>query len=301
MTDLTWRPDSPGAVTEIRPLLRAVAEVDGRPEVPADGPLAREFRGGEHLLATDGVELVGYAHLDTDGDAFGRQVAEVLVRPDARRRGVGGRLVEAVLARAAAGVRFWAHGDHAGAARIAARHGLGRVRELLTMRLDLAVATLPEPTWPAGVRVRAFEPGRDEAALVEVNRRAFDWHPEQGALTVADVEATEAEPWFDPAGLFLAVDERDEVLGFHWTKVHGRGPDAVGEVYVVGVDPRAQGGGLGKALTLVGLTHLRSLGLLTVILYVESDNAPAVAVYGRMGFTRSDADIQYARADAHGS
>ncbi|SES26283.1 mycothiol synthase [Actinokineospora terrae] len=305
MTDLTWRPDSPDAAAELRPLLRAVAEVDGRPEVAADGPLPREFRGGEHLLATDGVELVGYAHLDTDGDSFGRQVAEVLVRPDARRRGVGSALVDAVIARAAEGTRFWAHGDHPGAARIAGSRGLSRVRELLTMRIDLAAAELPEPVWREGVRVRTFEPGRDEAAVVEVNKRAFDWHPEQGSLTVADVEATEAEPWFDPAGFFLAVAADDALLGFHWTKVHSGGVGAkgreggrIGEVYVVGVDPGAQGGGLGKALTLAGLAHLRALGLGEVILYVESDNAPAVAVYSRLGFTRSAADVQYARAEA---
>ncbi|MBM7770695.1 mycothiol synthase [Actinokineospora baliensis] len=295
MTDLTWRPDSPEAVAELRPLLRAVAAVDGRPEVAEEGPLPREFRGGEHLLATDGVELVGYAHLDTGGDSFGRQVAEVLVRPDARGRGVGSALVDAVLARAADGVRLWAHGDHPAAVKIADKHGLSRVRELLTMRLDLSDAGLAEPVWREGVRVRAFEPGRDEAAVVEVNARAFDWHPEQGSLTVADVEATEAEPWFDPAGFFLAVDARDRVLGFHWTKVHS---GQVGEVYVVGVDPDAQGGGLGKALTLVGLRHLAALGVPEIILYVEADNTPAVGIYSRLGFTRSAADVQYARAEA---
>ncbi|WP_026423193.1 mycothiol synthase [Actinokineospora inagensis] len=308
MTDLTWRPDTPGVAAEIRPLLLAVAAVDGRPEVPESG-LAREFRGGEHLLATDGIELtgsaggaelVGYAHLDTEGDSFGHQVAEVVVRPDARRRGIGSALVDAVLARADDGVRFWAHGDHPGAVRIAELRGLSRVRELLTMRLDLSTADAGgpgAPVWPDGVRVRAFEPGRDEAAVVAVNRAAFAWHPEQGALTVADVEATERESWFDPAGFFLAVDTSDRVLGFHWTKVH---PGRIGEVYVVGVDPAAQGSGLGKALTLIGLRHLRALGLPEVMLYVESDNAPAVALYSRMGFTRSVADSQYARADAKG-
>ncbi len=292
MSELTWHPDAAATpvLERVRPLLLAARAADGRPEVPAEGPLPREFRGGEHLLAVEGGELVGYAHLDTDGDSFGRPVAEVVVRPAARRRGVGTALVEAVLARAADGVRVWAHGDHPGAARVAERLGLGRVRELLTMtlRFDHEPAA---PVWPDGVTVRAFEPGRDEAALVEVNRAAFDWHPEQGSLSVADVEAAEAEPWFDPAGLFLAVDADDRLLGFHWTKVH---PGAVGEVYVVGVDPRAQGGGLGKALTLVGLAHLRALGVPSVILYVESDNAPAIAVYRKLGFTRSAADVQYA-------
>ncbi|WP_436492756.1 mycothiol synthase [Actinokineospora sp. HUAS TT18] len=289
MAYLSWRSDA-----DPRSLLLAVAAVDGRPEVTAEGPLPREFRGGEHLVATVGDDTVGYAHLDTQGDAFGRQVVEAFVHPDHRGEGVGTELVRAVLDRATPGARFWSHGDHPAAAAIAAKAGLVKVRELLMMRLDLAGVDLPEPKWPAGVRVRTFVPGQDEAALVEVNRRAFDWHPEQGALTVADVEATEREAWFDPAGFFLAVDAADRVLGFHWTKVH---PGGEGEVYVVGVDPAAQGGGLGKALTLAGLRHLVGLGLSEVILYVESDNGPAVAVYQGLGFERAEAHVQYSTVD----
>ena len=52
----------------------------------------------------------------------------------------------------------------------------------------------------------------------------------------------------------MAVDEHTgALLGFHWTKVHSAD---LGEVYVVGVDPAAQGRGLGATLTLVGLHHL---------------------------------------------
>jgi mycothiol synthase len=188
-------------------------------------------------------------------------------------------------------LRLWSHRDHTAAARLAETHDLARVRELLLMSLDNSV-TLPEPRWRDGVRVRAFVPGRDEEAMVAVNKRAFDWHPEQGLLTVADVGATEKEPWFDPAGFFLAVDDQDTVIGFHWTKVHG---DNTGEVYVVGVDPDAQGGGLGTALTLAGLHHLRARGVRETILYVESDNRPAVAVYTRLGFTLTYTNVAYQR------
>ncbi|UVS82462.1 mycothiol synthase [Actinokineospora sp. UTMC 2448] len=293
--DLTWLDEIDPAL--LREFLRAVRAADGRPRVDPDAALPHEFRGGRHVVAADGDRLLGYGHLDTGGDAFGRQVAEVLVHPEARGRGLGTALVAEIRAHAPADVRFWAHGDHPGAARIAERLGLSRVRELWQMRMEFG-EPLPAPVWPDGVSVRAFVPGQDEDAVVAVNKRAFDWHPEQGALTAADVIATEAEAWFDPAGFFLAVDSADRVLGFHWTKVH---PDGTGEVYVVGVDPAAQGGGLGRALTLAGLAHLREQGRRTVILYVESDNAPAVAVYRRLGFTRSDADIQYAAVPPNGA
>jgi mycothiol synthase len=145
---------------------------------------------------------------------------------------------------------------------------------------------------PDGVTLRSFVPGRDEAAVVYVNHRAFSWHPEQSAMSIEDVRQKEEQPWFDPAGFLLAVDADERLVGFHWTKTHTA---ELGEVYVVGVDPDAQGGGLGKAITLAGLAHLRDAGLTEVMLYVESDNAAALAVYSRLGFTRWDSDVQYAR------
>jgi mycothiol synthase len=178
------------------------------------------------------------------------------------------------------------------------------VRRLLRMRRALDGA-LPQAQLPSGVRLRTFVVDRDEQAVVDVNRRAFSGHPEQGRMTVADVRAREAEPWFDPAGFLLAVDEADQLLGFHWTKTHGQPSQRdestgavereVGEVYVVGVDPAAQGGGLGSALTLAGLHHLHARGLRSVMLYVEGDNDAAVRVYEKLGFARWDADVQFAR------
>jgi len=185
---------------------------------------------------------------------------------------------------------------------VAARAGLTAQRELWRMRRDLDVP-LPDLQLADGVRIRSFEPGADEAELLRVNNAAFAWHPEQGGWTLDDVAEREAEPWFDPKGVLLAVDVTapQHVLGFHWTKVHAAGTgeaDAtapVGEVYVLGVDPAAQGRRLGPALTLAGLAHLRDLGLGAVVLYVEADNAAAVRLYRDLGFERFSADVSYRR------
>ena len=103
-----------------------------------------------------------------------------------------------------------------------------------------------------------------------------------------------AEPWFDPAG-FLLADRDGALLGFHWTKVHGLEPhdgdhdhDPIGEVYVLGIDPDAQGLGLGAALTRAGLRYLRGRGLSQVMLYVDESNARAVELYQRAGFRPVD-------------
>jgi mycothiol synthase len=297
MLNAVWA-DELTAVDEarVRALLLAAREADGRPEVEAAGSLPSEFRGGRHLLADVDGELVGYAHLDTSGDSFGRQVAELFVHPAHRRHGFGTAMVKSLPRE---NLRVWAHGDNPAAGWIAESAGLSRARELLILHADVKDADWPEPTPRDGVTLRAFVPGQDEQAVIDVNARAFDWHPEQGALTVDELRAEESEAWFDPEGFFLA-EEAGKVVGFHWTKVHPADPksfggEPVGEVYVVGVDPSAQGGGLGRALTLVGLRYLRDQGLGQVILYVEGDNKAALKLYERLGFTRYSVDVQYSR------
>jgi mycothiol synthase len=173
--------------------------------------------------------------------------------------------------------------------------GFTVARSLWQMRRSL-YAPLPAPTLPDGVFVRTFRAGTDDAAWLALNARAFATHPEQGRWTEQDLAHRLAEPWFDPAGFFLAVRAPERLVGFHWTKVHGAGAhghEPIGEVYVVGVDPDEQGHGLGRALTLVGLQHLRGSGLASVLLYVDEDNTAAIRLYTDLGFTRWDVDVMF--------
>ena len=155
---------------------------------------------------------------------------------------------------------------------------------------------------PAGVKLRPFRPGDDDEAWVALNAAAFAEHPDQGRWTINDLHVRLHEPWFDAAGFLLAEREADGVLlGFHWTKTHGgsggephaHGP--IGEVYVLGVAPAAAGTGLGSALTLAGLRHLRGLGLDQAMLYVDESNTRAVALYERLAFTRWSTDASFRR------
>jgi mycothiol synthase len=247
------------------------------------------------VVHDDDGALTGYAHLDTRSpDAAS---GHIVVRPEARRRGAGRELLRAISDQASeTPLRVWAHGDLEAARAFAASEGWRRVRELRKMVLPVSTS-VAEPRLPDGVDVRTFRPGEDEDAWVAVNAAAFAHHPEQGRMTADDLRAREAQPWFDPEGFFLA--ERDgRVVGSHWTKIH-TDPDQPdgpqhGEVYVVGVHPDEQGSGLGKALTLIGVRYLRDKGL-DVVLYVDGDNAAAVAVYERIGFTVASVDVMYER------
>jgi mycothiol synthase len=231
------------------------------------------------------------------------------VHPALRRRGFGAALLDRVLEVAgSAPLSVWAHGDLPGSAELLSSRGFARHRVLLQMRLhfkdtDLAgVDPAPQPMLPDGVSVLPFRPGRDEEAWLRVNARAFATHPEQGSWTPDDLMLREKEPWFDADGFLLAwqgdPDDGGVLLGSHWTKVHLPGDVAeepVGEVYVLGIDPDAQGMRLGTALTDLGLAHLRSRGLGEVLLYVEEENAAAVRLYEGRGFRRFSVDVSWRR------
>ncbi|TWE18915.1 mycothiol synthase [Kitasatospora atroaurantiaca] len=278
-------------------IISAAAVSDGRQAVSEQGRLrlkAREPRQGVvHLLQRAADQAVGYAQLELPaaGEAGQRGkagTAELTVAPDHRGRGLGRQLIDALIAEADGPVEFWAHGGHPAARHLADAYGAELVRELRQMR---RTADAPEqPPLPEGVTVRTFRPGEDDAEWLRLNALAFAHHPEQGSWTEQDLADRIAEPWFDPAGFFLAT-RGDRLVGFHWTKVH---PEGLGEVYVVGVDPAEQGSGLGRALTAVGLRHLaEDRKLQTVLLYVDADNSAAVRVYERLGFTIHEVDLMY--------
>ena len=246
----------------------------------------------DHLIAPHAEGIVGYLNL-ADG------TAELVVDPRHRRRGIGAALTRAALDRGGDHVRFWAHGTVPAAQAMARTLNLRAARELIRMRRPLG--GLPEVIEPVGVRIRRYGGRHDHSEVLRVNNAAFAWHPEQGGWTEQQLAERLEAPWFDPEGLLMAYDSGTDdtrpgrLLAFHWTKVHdGR----LGEVYVLAVDPGAQGRGLGRALTLAGLRHLADrLGSAPdaeVMLYVESDNAAAIGTYRGLGFEVVGTDTAYA-------
>jgi len=294
----------PADAAEVLDLVRQASDADGVSPLSEHAMLSVQHGRDErarHVRLWDSGRLAGYGHLDpgNPGDLGEGPAGELVIRPSARRRGLGLALGRALVDEAGGRhLRLWAHGDLPAATALAAAAGFRRSRALWEMRRPLA-PPLAEAQVPAGVRVRTFRVGQDEDAWVAVNRRAFARHPEQGSWTRADIELREQEPWFDPDGFFLA--ERSSGLsGFHWTKVHRgqAGSPAIGEVYVVGVDPAEQGTGLGRALTLIGLQYLRSQGLPAVMLYADESNVAAIRLYESLGFAHSGTDVMFSGGES---
>ncbi|SDB80255.1 mycothiol synthase [Raineyella antarctica] len=276
--------------TEILAMAGAAAAFDGVDPLneAARMSLRPGAAGARHLVLSGPAGIEAYANLSATAEGTAIQL---VVAPEARLTGIGTAMLEAALAALppdpAPGI--WSFGDLSAARGFAAANGLRPGRNLLIMEAPLT--GIPAPRLPAEVTVRAFRP-EDEAALLGVNARAFAHHPEQGAMDAADFRARTSEDWYRPEDLLVA--ERDgRLVGFHWTKRH----DAdLWEVYVIGVDPVAHGGGLGKGLLRAGLQHMAEQGARRVILYVEGDQEVAVGLYRAHGFRTIHTDVMYVPA-----
>lgn len=274
---------APGSVL---PLVAAAQQADGHQPLNEQGRLALAGeRDAWHWVASRGGKLVGYAQLDPDSSSV-----QLVVHPDHRRLGVGRALADAVISAAAPGRLVWWAFGHSPAAMALAR-ALGAVldHELLLMGRDAATPPLPAPPVRPDAVITPFDRA-DLAELVAVNAAAFADHPEQGRMSVEDAGVLMSQPWFHDADLLIARDRSTgRILGFHWTKIIGD----LGEVYVLGVHPDAEGRGLGRALLLAGLAHLRDAGASRIILYVDADSPGPIHLYESLGFGTMSRDASY--------
>jgi mycothiol synthase len=188
---------------------------------------------------------------------------------------------------------IWAYNCSAASSRLAGGFGFAPARRLLHLHRHAGGA--PEAGRPAGVAVRPFRRGADEATLLALNNRIFAGHPEQGTWTMDDLAARMAQPWFD-AGDVLMLESEGAAAGFCWLKVEERrGEGRVGEVYVIGVAPEQRGSGSGRWLLAEGLRRLGERAVDVAAVYVDESNGPAVRAYEDAGFHYHHVDVCYTR------
>jgi len=184
---------------------------------------------------------------------------------------------------------------------MAKKNGLKQSRTVIQMRHSL---TDPIPEIDSKIPIRSFLSEIDNESWLKLNNEAFQGHSEQSNWSDRDLAIRTKEVWFNPKG-FLIAEIEGELAGFCWTKVHGghahkhsngesehdHGP--IGVIYIMGVDPNSQGCGIGKAVTIVRLKHLRYEGIFSAMLYVDADNTSTINLYTSLGFKEWGRDVLY--------
>ena len=271
-------------------LISAATDHDGIPPI-AEHVVLHLRHGGDkddcHIIIENDGEIIGYAHLDLTDTVAGPS-AELVIHPKHRGKGFGRALLTEI--GRITSPRLWSHGDLPSAQKLAEESGYEKVRTVIQMRRSL---TEHLPSLTTEITLRSFLPGLDDEAWLALNNRAFAGHPEQGKWTLPNLHNRMKENWFDPHGFLLAT-QADQLVAFCWTKIHGghshshdekekHDHDPIGELYVMGVDPDFQGQGLGHAITIAGLAHLRRQGLMSAMLYVDAENTAAIKLYNDLG------------------
>jgi mycothiol synthase len=254
--------------------LAEVAAADGH------SPLSEHKRGamadgsGRVVVSSDadGIWLVGTAARHaTDGHwAVEAAVAGRARLPELEREAIG-RAVAVVPDPARH--TLWAFRNR----QVEAARALGYRPVRAVVRLSAALADTALSAGGAA-DIRPMAP-TDVPAIVSINNRAFAGHPEQGAMTEEGFRDLERFDWFDESGVVVARTDR-EVAGFCMTK---READAVGEIYVVAVDPANAGRGIGRELTTAALRLLGERGATVAQVWADESNRAAIRLYRSIG------------------
>jgi mycothiol synthase len=283
-------------------LIKAAHDFDGTPAI-AEHVLLHLRHGGDksdsHIVIEENQQVIAYAHLDTTDLVAGPSV-EAVVHPQHRGKGLGVLILKEAIKMCGDRTRIWSHGDLPPAKAIAASLKLERLWSNLLMSKPIGEIQPVTSKYP----IRTFIPGLDNQAFLALNNKVFADYPDQGGWSEDDLKMRLNESWFDDKGFFVAEDE-SELIGFCWTKIHGahthshngsdedHGHEALGEIYVLAVNPDYKGQGIGRDLTITGLNYLKYQGLNNVMLYVGVENKPAFNLYKSLGFNEFGSDVMY--------
>jgi mycothiol synthase len=293
------------ATTAFNGVAEAAAAVDGYR--PFNEQALLDLASGRRtpiLIQSDDVPH----HAPVGAAIVGDGELDLVIAPRFRGNGHATRALPGLLADLSGPLTAWSHGDHPAARNLAVQFRFVAARTLLQLRLSpIPVTGTPNGSGTGSgtdggigagigaVMIEPFRPGPDDADWVALNALVFADHPEQGALTLDDLAARQAEPWFNPHDFLIARDESGRMIGYNWLKVEPGTRAEAGEIYVIGIHPEVAGRGLGRTLMNAGFRRLAERGIEAADLYVDADNRPAVHLYRALGFTEVTVDVQYRR------
>ncbi|MGL5912333.1 MAG: GNAT family N-acetyltransferase [Phycicoccus sp.] len=285
MSTLAWAPLTGDDLPALASLARACLRADGGlPHLAGETMLRRLFLADAGIGGRDETgDLVAAAAVFVDGG--GRRTATGLVRPSARRQGLGDQLVAWCAERSGgAPLRVLTETSSPDTGEFLRRYGLVQTFGEHVMRHGLA--DIPRIRRPAGTTVlpwHAATASLFHAAYVAsfADRPGFP-DPAPGA---ADwVAAVGTEPGFHPDWSRVALADDGTPVGFV-TLVD----DWVDQV---GVIPTWRGRALGAHLVVRSLRRFRKAGMERAWLSVNVDN-PAYELYLRLGFADAGLRARY--------
>lgn len=176
-------------------------------------------------------------------------------------------------------------------AELLQRSGYQAVKHIFNMAVDLG-ANIQAATWPEGITVRSFEPGKDERQVYDLIQDTFA-KPGRTTPTFDEWKGFLMRPeTFKPELWFLAEAEGRLVgacLCFEYADM------GQGWVRQLGVLAEWRRRGLGAALLQHAFAAFKRRGFDQVGLAVESENPNAIAFYERIGMKQTRRYDEYQR------
>lgn len=263
----------------------------------------------DFFVAETGGEPVGFAGVDAQIGEREKHLAFCggVVHPQARRRGVGARLMRAVEKRAAELMSDYPDGfprvlssfcrsTQEDVIALFESLGMQPARYFFHMQREL-IADLPTAAEPDGICIREYRAEDEHAAHAAFDEAFRDhWGYEPFNLEKFRHEFTQV-PHFRPDLWFLAWD-RDQIAGFTFNIVNPEYIERVGRqegiVAEVGVRRAWRKRGVATALLCRSLQALRDARMNSALLGVDTANpSGAVSLYERVGFRETRRSAVY--------
>lgn len=249
------------------------------------------------FVAESGKKMIGYALAEPEL-LINRVILHCWVQPDHRRKGVARELVNRVIKRAeelnVQAVHVDISSNNSLARNELPKLGFKYIRRYLELFLDIDKIPAKDLE-KAGNECRQLMPGEEEK-LADIQNRAFadhwGYHPNTPETIAYDISLSHRS-----LQDIVVTCEENSIRGYCWTEIIDitleSGNEKHGIIYMIGTEPEYRGEGLGKKVLLAGLSYLKSQGIKTVSLSVDSENRVAYELYRRMGFEERGSTLWY--------
>jgi mycothiol synthase len=260
----------------------------------------------EDLSSDAWMVLSPQGELVAEADVARRAPNQLWCYANVHRKHVGRGIGTYLLARAEQRLRAWAEqappqmpvmarqelsAADARARELLERHGYAPVRRSWRMQIEMGEPPA-QPTWPMGISVRPFVPGRDEYAVYEAMEEAFAQHWGHVPRTFDEYTRWHFQgERYDPSLYFLAMDG-DTIAACALCRLRGE----MGRVGSLGVRRAYRRRRIAQSLLRHAFAEFYGRGERAVDLIVDSENATgAVQLYERAGMRVVREWVEYAK------